>query len=78
MSLFGLDTPDAALRCSAKGCRQEAGQALLWNNPKLHTGERRKVWLACADHVGTLGDFLSVRGFLRDTIDVAELTDAHG
>ena len=70
--------PAAPLRCSAKACRLEATHALLWNNPGLHTSERRKVWLACDAHTATLGQFLSVRGFLRDTIPVGELTDAHG
>jgi hypothetical protein len=59
--------------CSAKACRQPATWALLWNNPKLHTPERRKVWLGCDEHRVTLGDFLSLRGFLRDTVSVDEI-----
>jgi len=59
--------------CSAKGCRLEATWALLWNNPRLHTPERRKVWLACDEHRVTLGDFLSLRGFLRETVPVDEI-----
>jgi hypothetical protein len=66
------------LVCSAKGCRREATRALLWNNPTLHQEARRKVWLACDEHEGSLGDFLTLRGFLRDTIDVADLTPEHG
>jgi hypothetical protein len=58
------------LICSAKGCRAEASWQLRWNNPKLHTPERRKIWLACDAHRVTLGDFLTARGFLRDTIAV--------
>ncbi|MFW5474184.1 hypothetical protein ACOCJ5_12830 [Knoellia sp. CPCC 206450] len=61
------------MTCSAKGCRLEAAWALLWNNPKLHTAERRKVWLACDEHRVTLGDFLSLRGFLRETVPVDEI-----
>jgi hypothetical protein len=68
----------AELVCSAKACRNEATRALLWNNPTLHDEARRKVWLACAEHEGSLGDYLRRRGFLRDVIDVAELTEAHG
>ncbi|MEO5710225.1 MAG: hypothetical protein ABIQ59_10435 [Nocardioidaceae bacterium] len=52
--------------CSAKGCSSPAVWSLLWNNPKLHTPERRKSWLACDVHRSTLGDFLTARGFLRD------------
>ena len=68
----------AELVCSAKGCRREATRALLWNNPALHAEDRRKVWLACEEHEGSLAEFLRLRGFLRDTIDVADLTQAHG
>jgi len=57
---------DQVLRCSAKGCRNPATWALRWNNPKLHPPERRKTWLACEEHRQSLGDFLGVRGFLRE------------
>jgi hypothetical protein len=66
------------LVCSAKGCRTQARWAHLWNNPRLHTPERRKVWLACDAHRGTLGDFLSARGFLRDTVEVDQIPDSAG
>ena len=49
---------------------------LLWNNPKLHTPERRKVWLACDDHREHLEQFLDVRGFLQSVVPVAELESA--
>lgn len=62
-----------SLMCSAKGCRQSAVWGLRWNNAKLHTPERRKTWLACADHLDSLGTFLTVRGFLRETVPVSEL-----
>jgi hypothetical protein len=55
-----------ALICSAKGCREPARWALRWNNPKLHTPERRKTWLACDAHREHLSSFLDARGFLRD------------
>lgn len=55
--------------CSAKGCTVPAAHALLWNNPKVHTPERRKTWLACPEHVSSLGDFLRARGFLKDVVD---------
>jgi len=41
--------------------------ALEWNNPKLHDPERRKTWLACAEHRASLEEFLEIRGFLRAT-----------
>lgn len=57
-----------SLVCSAKACRNTATCAHLWNNPKLHTPDRRKVWLACDDHRTSLGEFLSIRGFLVETV----------
>jgi hypothetical protein len=55
--------------CSAKGCQEPALWALLWNNPKLHTPERRKVWLACEEHRGSLSEFLGARGFLIEVVE---------
>jgi hypothetical protein len=55
------------LICSAKGCRNPAAVALLWNNPKIHDAERRKTWLACPEHEQSLADFLAARNFLRAT-----------
>ncbi len=54
--------------CSAKDCGAPATHDLQWNNPKIHTADRRKHWLACAEHTSTLGSFLSTRGFLQDTL----------
>lgn len=54
------------LICSAKGCTAPARWSLLWNNPKIHTEDRRKSWLACDEHRQSLSDFLSARSFLRD------------
>ncbi len=49
--------------------------ALLWNNPKLHTPDRRKSWLACDEHRESLCEFLGARGFLRD-VEPVEAADA--
>ncbi|KUH37165.1 MULTISPECIES: hypothetical protein [Streptomyces] len=57
--------------CSAKGCRAAAVWVLAWNNPKLHTPERRKTWLACEEHREHLSQFLGVRGFLKDVVTLA-------
>ena len=54
--------------CSAKSCRATATWQLLWNNPKLHTPERRKIWLACDAHRGSLSQFLQARQFLKDVV----------
>jgi len=54
--------------CSAKDCQLDAQWELLWNNPKIHTPERRKAWLACDEHRASLSDFLGARGFLKDVV----------
>jgi hypothetical protein len=54
--------------CSAKGCQAAASWQVLWNNPKLHTPDRRKIWLACDEHRQSLADFLGARGFLKDVV----------
>ncbi len=54
------------LRCSARGCTRPAEFALLWNNPKIHPPERRKTWLACADHREPLTAHLTARGMFRE------------
>jgi hypothetical protein len=51
--------------CSAKGCRETALWALRWNNPRLHSADRRKSWVACEAHRAPLAEFLELRGFLR-------------
>jgi hypothetical protein len=66
------------LVCSAKGCRAAAQWAHLWNNPRLHTAERRKVWLACDEHRQSLGEFLSVRGFLAETVPADSVPPSAG
>jgi hypothetical protein len=58
----------APARCSAKGCAAPAAWELLWNNPKLHTPDRRKTWLACDEHKTSLSEFLGARGFLKDVV----------
>ena len=51
--------------CSAKGCRTPARHVLVWNNPKVHTPDREKTWVACDEHRASLSEHLDVRGFLR-------------
>jgi len=60
------------LTCSAKSCAEPAEWALLWNNPRIHTPDRRKVWLACEEHREHLAGFLGARQFLRDVVPAAE------
>jgi hypothetical protein len=59
--------PDG-LVCAARGCRKPASYDLQWNNPKIHSVDRRKHWLACDDHRESLSQFLSARGFLKEVL----------
>lgn len=56
---------DEVAICSAKGCREVARHGLVWNNPKLHTADREKTWVACDEHRRSLSAFLDLRGFLK-------------
>lgn len=58
---------DSELICSSKGCVAGARHQVIWNNPKIHTPDRRKIWLACDEHEPTLREFLAKRDFYRAT-----------
>ncbi|PNI09524.1 hypothetical protein CXX84_04530 [Arthrobacter sp. AFG7.2] len=79
MSIFDFaagTTPAAAetgAMCSRKACRAQASWQLLWNNPKIHSPERRKIWLACADHRDWLEDYLQTRGLWKETLPLEDL-----
>lgn len=76
MTAAGGPGPD--LICSARGCRDRATYGVVWNNPKVHTPERRKVWLSCAEHRESLSGFLSLRGFLLEVVPIDELGPEDG
>ncbi|MFC8409322.1 hypothetical protein [Arthrobacter sp. NPDC057259] len=63
----GTAAPETAI-CSRKACRAGAEWRLLWNNPKIHTPDRRKTWLACGDHREWLEDYLRTRGLWKETL----------
>ncbi|HEX2317049.1 MAG TPA: hypothetical protein VHJ17_25100, partial [Thermomonospora sp.] len=71
MTETGPEDPADEAICSAKGCRAPAVWALRWNNPRIHTPERRKIWLACDEHRESLAAFLGRRDFLRDVVPFA-------
>jgi hypothetical protein len=69
--------PPAHRECSRKGCRSTAAWRLEWNNPRIHSPERRKTWLACDDHRDWLADYLRSRGLLKDVRPLAGLPDGN-
>lgn len=50
--------------CSARGCRADAAWSVIWNNPKIHTPDREKAWVACGEHRDSLSEFLRIRSML--------------
>ena len=72
-----MEHPEA-VRCSAKGCRADAGHVLVWNNPKVHAPDREKTWVACDEHRSSLSEHLDVRGFLKrvDPLPAEDSTDS--
>jgi hypothetical protein len=60
--VIGEEGP-AAGTCSRAGCRSAAEFTVNWRNPRIHAQDRVKVWLACADHVDFLRDYLATRDF---------------
>lgn len=53
----------ASERCSRAGCAEPAGWNVNWRNPRIHSEDRVKVWLACDEHVEYLRDYLATRDF---------------
>ena len=61
LPLGSLD--DAAPQCSRAGCREPATLNVNWRNPRIHSVDRVKIWLACPEHGDYLRDYLATRGF---------------
>lgn len=57
----GFDSGESG--CSRADCEASAEWNVNWRNPKIHTPDRVKVWLACSDHVDYLREFLAARNF---------------
>lgn len=53
----------ASRTCSRAGCNNPATTAVNWRNPRIHSLDRVKVWLACDEHADYLRDYLAARDF---------------
>jgi hypothetical protein len=62
-----------AADCSRAGCRAPALWRIEWRNPRIHSPDRRKVWVACDEHREYLRDYLAARDF---PVTLAPLTPA--
>ena len=49
--------------CARAGCRNAATSRVVWRNPRIHSADREKIWLACDEHVDFLRDYLAARDF---------------
>ncbi|THJ67559.1 hypothetical protein E8P82_04390 [Arthrobacter echini] len=68
MGLFApVQREDGRPVCSRKNCRAPAQWQLLWNNPRIHTPERRKAWASCVDHRVWFEEYLMERGLWKET-----------
>lgn len=61
--MIPFGAPPERFTCSRAGCTESASWAIDWRNPKIHSADRRKTWLACDDHVDYLREFLLARDF---------------
>jgi hypothetical protein len=72
--MIGAEGPDTT-RCSRAGCSELAVWNVNWRNPRIHSADRVKIWLACDEHVDYLRDYLATRNFpvvvtaLGETVD---------
>lgn len=68
-----MSEPDAPAVCSRAGCSVAASWRIDWRNPRIHSADRRKTWVACDEHRAFLADFLAARDF---PVEVARLESA--
>ncbi|WP_104134176.1 MULTISPECIES: hypothetical protein [unclassified Cryobacterium] len=61
--MIGLGRPLESSTCSRADCRNTGRWRLDWRNPRIHSADRVKTWLACDEHVEYLREFLAARDF---------------
>ena len=61
--IIGEQVPETGKRCSRASCGLPALWQVNWRNPRIHSIDRVKVWLACAEHRDFLRDYLEARDF---------------
>ena len=71
--MIPLPGSPAEQSCSRAGCSAPASKRIDWRNPRIHTGDRVKTWLACDEHVDYLRDFLAAREFPLTVSDLEQV-----
>jgi hypothetical protein len=66
--MIGLGLEPSGSECSRAGCREASAWRIEWRNPKIHDVSRRKIWLACGEHVDFLREFLAARDFPLEVV----------
>ena len=61
--MLGLGRALEQTTCSRADCRAAGRWRLDWRNPRIHSADRVKTWLACDEHVDYLREFLAARDF---------------
>ncbi|WP_223690571.1 hypothetical protein [Leifsonia poae] len=69
--MIGFSEPEPLI-CSRAGCGSTSAWRVEWRNPKIHSADRVKVWLACDEHVDFLREYLSARDFPVRVVAVTE------
>ena len=72
--MIGAAGPDTT-RCSRAGCSLPATSTVNWRNPRIHSEDRVKVWLACEEHAPYLRDYLATRDFPVLVLPLGETVD---
>ena len=57
------DYSQGTWQCARAGCLEDSAWQVNWRNPRIHSADRIKVWVACDEHVEFLRDYLDTRGF---------------
>jgi len=58
-----MSEPHSEPTCSRAGCRSVARWRIDWRNPRIHSADRVKSWVACDEHRDYLRDYLAARDF---------------
>jgi len=61
--MIGLGAPLESSTCSRADCRNAGNWRIDWRNPRIHSTDRVKTWLACDEHLDYLREFLAARDF---------------
>lgn len=64
------------ISCSRAGCEADARYRIEWRNPRIHSADRVKIWLACDEHLDFLLGFLANRDFPLRVRDIGDAVDA--